>query len=540
MRIFSKSLIAALSLSLPVQAWSQTTEIPFNLQGFPYVDVHMHAAFKPFNSRHTGEFNMWQKIDHDCSGNMANFMVNGSKEVPKTSQCNLENLQKGNVRLGYLSLTPMEKKVLNVNLLNEKKKGLATMACLSGASMTKVVESAETLDYYEDFVENVDFVLEGQGVPYYINGQAYSYELVRDAQHLERLLADPTKIALVLNIEGGHTLGHSLEPRDISQTIAYENYYMANVDRIKGLKPLREGSNEYLEYPILSMNLNHFFWNGLSGHARTFSNAQNLVFGQNKGVNAGMTPLGIKVVERMLDKNQGRRILIDIKHMSLDSRRWYYGRLAELRSQGDTVPVISSHSTVAGISWDSKTYQKKDNKAKNKNAYLHLWSISLADEDIQEVHRSKGIIGIMLDKYKLVGDLGKKAMDETVPGSIQRRQVYAKVIWANIFECIDAVKDKSAWDIVAIGSDFDGMITPFETYVKASDMPEMAADLLAYLKNPTDLFNLFTKEEIEQLMYGYTPEELIRKIFYENAYQFTLRNLPKGNDLTAPVATQKN
>jgi hypothetical protein len=84
------------------------------------------------------------------------------------------------------------------------------------------------------------------------------------------------------------------------------------------------------------------------------------------------------------------------------------------------------------------------------------------------------------------------------------------------------------------------MITPFETYVKASDMPEMAADLLAYLKNPTDLFNLFTKEEIEQLMYGYTPEELIRKIFYENAYQFTLRNLPKGNDLTAPVATQKN
>jgi len=217
--------------------------------------------------------------------------------------------------------------------------------------------------------------------------------------------------------------------------------------------------------------------------------------------------------------------------MSVTSRKWYYNYLQELREKGDTVGIISSHSNIAGIPMDSKQYSSKDKKGKNKNAYLNLWTIGLSDDDIREIHLSKGIIGIMMDKYRLMGEKAKKAVDKTIPGSAQRRKLYAKIIWANIFECIEAVDKKSAWDIVAIGSDFDGMVTPFEIYPRANEFPDMTVDLLAFLKAPEAIFDLFSKEEIERLMFGYSPEEIIRKVMSENGLNFAIHNLNANSQI---------
>ena len=131
----------------------------------------------------------------------------------------------------------------------------------------------------------------------------------------------------------------------------------------------------------------------------------------------------------------------------------------------------------------------------------------------------------MLDKYKLIGGLCEKLIDETVPGSIQRKRLYAKIVWANVFTCIKAVGDKSAWDIVAIGSDFDGMIVPFETYPRANEMTDLANDLLYFLNNPEPIFELFTKDEIKTLMFGLSAEEIMQKFMYQNGLDFAVRNL---------------
>jgi microsomal dipeptidase-like Zn-dependent dipeptidase len=526
------SLIVFLCATLGVQAQNQEN---FYVTSFPYVDVHLHSALKPFNSRHVNDYNIWEQIDHNCKGKMANLFVNGSKEVPRTSQCHFEGLLEGNVKLGYLSLTPLEKGMMDARLLNEKKKGIATMSCVSGVENDSITEKEQVLNYYEDLVQNIEFVQEGENVPYYKGGKAYTYEVARDGQHLRELMADPSKIAVVINIEGGHSLGHSLENEDVSHTLSYEQFYMANLDRIKGIKPLRDCAPDMMEYPVLSMNLNHFFWNGLSGHARTFSGLQTFVFGGTKGVGEPLTPLGEKVIKRMLDRSEGRRILVDVKHMSLEARKWYYNYLEELRAEGDTVGIISSHSTVAGISMHDEAYQAKDKKGKNKNSYLNLWNISLCDEDVRQIHLSKGIVGIMLDKYRLVGEEGKKLLKDAIPGSAQSRKLYAKILWANIFECIEAINDKSAWDIIAIGSDFDGMIVPFESYPRSNEMPELAQDLFEFLENPDDIFDLFTKEEVEKLMFGYSPEEILKKVMYENGYEFAIRNL-NANTIPQAVA----
>ena len=58
---------------------------------------------------------------------------------------------------------------------------------------------------------------------------------------------------------------------------------------------------------------------------------QSFIFGAGKGVDEGMTPLGEKAVALLLDKSKGRRVLIDIKHISLKSRKWYYNYLKKLR-----------------------------------------------------------------------------------------------------------------------------------------------------------------------------------------------------------------
>ena len=502
------------------------TDAPFNLRGFPYADIHCHSAFKPFNSQATTKYNIWEQIDHDCDGKMSKLFVDGAKEVPKTTQCHLEGMMRGNVRLGYVSLTPIEKGMLNVRFMNEKKKGTNTMACVSGAELDEMIKKNEVINYYNDLAENIKFLRDGQNVPYFIDGRSCTYEMIKSREQLAEVLKNPDKIALLFTVEGGHSLGLSLEGNDISESPAYESFYLANVDRMKGIKPLEEGGKEYLDFPLLSINLNHFFWNGLGGHSRTFSNIQNLVFGQNKGADDGITELGKKVVERLLDKNNGRRILLDIKHMSLESRRWYYDLLDKLSILGDEIPIISSHTTIAGLSWHDKEYKKKDNNGKLKNSYLYNWQISLADEDIIHIYKSKGLIGIMLDKYKLMGDLAKKEIDKTIAGSTQRRNLYMQVWFANILACIKAVDKKEAWDIVCIGSDFDGMIVPFETYPRANEMPDMVKDMYDFLKNPTDIFDLYTADEVKRLMFGYTPEEIIYKFMYKNAYDFALRNLP--------------
>lgn len=528
--LYKMSSFALLS-SFFIQSFSslqaQQSTPPFNLKSFPYADIHLHSAFKPFNSRNTGDYNIWEKLEHNCDGIMSSFFISQSKDVPKTSQCNFESLARGNVRLAYVSLTPLEKQTMDVNLLNTKKKGIGTLACISGIMLDKIVAKDESIDYYADLIENIFYLEKQAEAPYYIDGKPHTFEIIKTGSQLTEVLADPTKIAVLINVEGGHALGHSLEPNDISSTIAYENFLLGNIDRLKGIKPLSDASIKHLEYPIISLNINHFFWNGLAGHARTFSGAQNMVFGQNKGIDSGMTPLGEKAIKRLLDKSNGRRILIDIKHMSVAARQWYYGYLEELMQKGDTVAVVSSHASMAGCSWNNPEFLKKDNNAKLKNSYLYNWAISVTDEDVLMAYRTKGLLGLMLDKNKILGDLAKKAYDDIVPGSFARRKTATKIILMNFFAAVKTIGNKAAWDILCFGSDFDGMIIPFESYSKSAEFPDMAADLYDFFKNPSELFDFMSKDEVQKLMFDLTPEELIEKIMFKNAYEFTLRHLPK-------------
>jgi microsomal dipeptidase-like Zn-dependent dipeptidase len=76
---------------------------------------------------------------------------------------------------------------------------------------------------------------------------------------------------------------------------------------------------------------------------------------------------------------------------------------------------------------------------------------------------------------------------------------------------VKAVGDKSGWDIIALGSDFDGSITHLDPYETSSKLPEFKTDLIEFLE-----MNDYQKD----LWYKYKPERLVYKIMQENAMNF--------------------
>lgn len=486
-----------------------------------FADIHAHVTLKPFNS--DDKPSPWQRIDNVCTGKLAKWMVNATKAVPRTSQCHMEGLARGNVRLVCCSLVPLERGMIVVPFMNKKKKGDATVACVSGVNTDHnwAYLKKNDIPYNDNLHENIDYLKQYEGKTHAINGIDYIFEIAKNGVHLQQILDNPYKIAVVLTIEGGHALSHSLALKDDSTQESFKLEIITNTLKIK-----------QLDTPIFSINLTHFFWNGLCGHARTLNGMQMALMNQRPHLNDNITPLGKEIVRLLLDKTMldakkktYNRILIDTKHLSLAARKWYYKYVEMQRKKGDNIPIICSHTGITGLSWNDKKSLLADTAAKNKQSYLNIWTINLYDEDILAVYKSNGLIGIMLDKYKLVGDAGKKTYKNTIAGSELRRTAYVKAIWANFLSVIKAVNHKNAWDIICIGSDFDGMITPFEPYSRANDMPELAYDLQHFLENPTDIDTLFTKAAIKKFCFDLTPAVIVQKIMRDNAFNFIQANL---------------
>jgi microsomal dipeptidase-like Zn-dependent dipeptidase len=93
----------------------------------------------------------------------------------------------------------------------------------------------------------------------------------------------------------------------------------------------------------------------------------------------------------------------------------------------------------------------------------------------------------------------------------KQREEFAKMIWMNIFQVVKAVEAKSGWDVVSIGTDYDGTITHVDPYDTSAKMPLLRNDLVSYLHK-----HKFHQE----FWYGYTPEELVDKVFSGNAMKF--------------------
>lgn len=379
------------------------------------------------------------------------------------------------------------------------------------------------VDYFQELLGHIVLLKKGDGQRYVAGNDTLRYDVISSADEFRAVLKDPKRMGIIVSIEGAHALGEGPLTPELLDSPDYQLQVMEHLDVLKGIRPMDRAGN-FMPFPVTVMSLNHFMWNGLGGHAKTFGQAFGLLLPQTEGINTGPTPLGERVVARMLDRSAGRRILVDVKHMSVASRAWYYTQLDSLRAIGDTVPVVASHVGIAGASWSTIDNPKAQQFIKTSE-WLNQNDISLFDEDIKEIAMSHGILGLMLDKYRVGGTKGNAAVDESRMGSQERRKTYVHLLVLNMMEVVDVLQNEKAWDIISIGSDFDGMISAMETYDQGFQMPTLREDLLAYFEDPQDLWDVYPRRKVQRYMYGLTAEQIVDRVMGGNLVRFTERVL---------------
>jgi len=499
-------------------------------EGKTFIDIHVNTSKKPFNSRSTGlKYGLWEPMFHECGlevDRSKTVMQNVGDVVPKQSQSNLEALVQGHTRIACLNLSPIEQPFIGTNSALTDKNKKRTISCISGVDANQLFLRRKEIDYFKDLVENINFVERFENKPYIINGFQYDFSLIRSPKDLDNVLNDQSKVGMILTIEGGHALGHSIYINDgITDLAEYRDLILNNVDRLKGSQPLIDGSDIYLDVPILWISLCKNYSSGLGGHANALTKAQQSIFSKATGVNNKETELGVDVIDRLISKDRGRRILIDIKHMSLDFRLRYYKTIERSEILGDGIPIVCSHCAVSGLSKKNALYKKRDEDSKNNNYYLNHWQQNLCAEDIKKIYDSNGLIGVTLDKIVLSGQTALTEISETLPKTVQKRKACVKILLANILTIVKTINEERAWDIISIGSDFDEMFEPLDTYQSAEDLPQLAIDLQRFLERPEAIHDLFSEEDIRELMFDLTPAEITSKIMTGNAYHFIKRHL---------------
>jgi microsomal dipeptidase-like Zn-dependent dipeptidase len=205
------------------------------------------------------------------------------------------------------------------------------------------------------------------------------------------------------------------------------------------------------------MGIAHHDWNQLCGYAWSKDKEEDrtlietaMHFGLIKHAKrkVSITSIGEEVIYKLLGYNpenhtlSGIPILIDVKHMNLQSRIRYYDMLCDIKNHtGKNIPIIISHVAASGLSLDrtffnnNKSFSKSftqdrsdscmfpykpkedagfgsfsDEKLISKNAskknlpyvgWLYPWLLNLSDEEINRIFDSDGLIGIMIDQRPL-------------------------------------------------------------------------------------------------------------------------------------------
>ncbi len=264
------------------------------------------------------------------------------------------------------------------------------------------------------------------------------------------------------------------------------------------------------------MGLTHHFYNEICGHAKSLTSLSKISADQSEGLDTGFTILGKKVLKKLLDKTNGKRILIDIKHMSVQSRNEYYEMLKK-DYVNENIPLIVSHGAVNGFR------SSRERVIDNQNTYgkFQEEDINFFDDEIIKVAVSGGIFGIQLDERRV----GSKSEIKKTKGNMNRRDMLfykSRLIW-NQIQHIAEILDKQnlyGWGIQSIGSDFDGMINPLNGYWTAEQMYLLESNLEKHA------FNYFNSPLAANLkpFNRVNPGDVVDWFMHDNAYKFLQRN----------------
>ena len=256
-----------------------------------------------------------------------------------------------------------------------------------------------------------------------INSRGIS--LVRSSQELENAL-DAGDMCVIHSIEGAHSLQGDESGKkplnDLSDTKSAQEEILYNLEHFFNRGAAYLGLAHFYPnhcvnpvFPYPEYGSSHLDWRTVTGK-----------WDETKG----LTPIGVKVVEKMLDMG----MLIDISHCTLAARKQIY-ELVTLYNKSEC--LIASHTGAFEV---------------NRLSY------NLQDWELKWLAEHGCVVGIIFMNYWISpvdSGLGLKHIEKT----------------------IDYITNLCGNDCVAIGTDFDGFTDPPDEIVDMSELPRITGYL---------------------------------------------------------------
>jgi hypothetical protein len=484
-----------------------------------FADIHCHSGLHPFAFKVAGKNrnnNVW---DYDPPLDRQR-----DSKYPEYTQSDFTTLAKGGVKLIYVSIYPIEQGWFNPGILG---KGLVSDVAAKAISRVPVkfvnMVQADDYRYFDFFTKEYHFLKEEDGRTHRIDGKDFKYVIVKPGEDLGALLQEEGTIGVIITAEGAQSFIMGNEKSIENGSFSLEQT-LSNIASVKKW-----------EHPPFFVSMSHHFYNGFCGHTRSLPSPASLLLKQAVGLNEPINDRGRKVIDCFLGLNgfegNGPRILIDTKHMSVAARLEYYARLRQFnegKDDADKIPVVVSHTAYSGhrtmtsaIIWPD-TAEDKYKASGNFNN----WAINLCDDEILEVFHSNGIMGLNFDErilsgYKTMHDYHRKFTKPDIKrNSKEVRQFWAQQMIDNLLGIVKAVvnADKvpagekvKVWNMLAIGTDFDGMINPGDGFITAGEFGNFRQEMEALLP---------LQDGIDDLLMGLPVNEAIDKIMFSNAFDF--------------------
>ena len=201
--------------------------------------------------------------------------------------------------------------------------------------------------------------------------------------------------------------------------------------------------------------------------------------------------------------------------MSALARKEYFSLLAT-EFVDEAIPIIVSHGAANGLrSMDEPVADGLETANK-----LLAEDINIYDNEILMVAQTKGIFGFQLDERRIASESTLKNVKHSVFVN-KIRHYRSELLWnqvQHIAELLDR-HNLFAWDCMAIGSDFDGIVNPLNGFPTEETMPHLQEYLERHVNNYMNEKGKTALKSFNQI----SASEIVNRIFTTNGWEFFKR-----------------
>jgi hypothetical protein len=390
-------------------------------------------------------------------------------------------------------------------------------------------------DYFEELQHEYFFYKEHEDGPLF--QKSFYYLAFGGLDVSQNLQFDNQGVMVVFAINGIHALGigypdDEQHPDDRVKDVSI-GIVKKRIRQLKGEEPLDNGIT-WEHRPLYITFCNHFN-NSLCGHTRSLPEISQLLYNQLCNLDKGILKEEVTEIWRELlsldqdlKSTSSKRILIDIRYMSAATRSEFYKKLVRKYNMNidnlhKSIPIIASQAAYSGTdALDEMIKNAREGKKYDnlyKNGFL-AWSINLTDEDVIEIHRSRGLIGITVDEYLLGGEY--TSWINKLPFKTLQKKRALNLFKRTLEQFIRIPFDYNVpepmriWDILYINTSVNEVWQPLERYSSTQKISALREDLKSILES--------VRRTSPQFFGDYNTEDLVNKISFENERDFIIKN----------------